>query len=149
MTETAGGSHAAFEELLQFLYLAPVGIVKFSAEGTVDLINPMAAQILLPLLPEGDLAKLYVSLAILVPDLRQRVGDFADNSGAILDQQRLETRVGDETLVLALTVNRVNETVYMAVVKDVTKLAEQELKTPLICQTDPKTSAKSGWSCSI
>lgn len=23
------------------------------------------------------------------------------------------------------------------------------LKTPLICQTGPKTSAKSGWSCSI
>ena len=128
MTETAGGSPAAFEELLQFLYLAPVGIVKFSAEGTVDLINPVASQILLPLLPEGDLANLYVSLAMLVPDLRQRVGDFTDNSGAILDQQRLETRVGEETLVLALTVNRVNETVYMAVLKDVTKLAEQERK---------------------
>ncbi len=24
-----------------------------------------------------------------------------------------------------------------------------DLKTPLICQTGPKTSAKSGWSCSI
>jgi diguanylate cyclase (GGDEF)-like protein/PAS domain S-box-containing protein len=128
LTETSGGNPAAFEELLQFLYLTPVGIVKFSAEGAVDIINPMASQILLPLLPEGDLANLYVSLAMLVPDLRQRVGDFTDNSGAILDQQRLETRVGDETLVLALTVNRVNETVYMAVVKDVTKLAEQERK---------------------
>ena len=25
----------------------------------------------------------------------------------------------------------------------------QALKNPLICQTGPKTSAKSGWSCSI
>jgi PAS domain S-box-containing protein len=120
-------SSEAFEELLQFVYLAPIGIVKFGADGTIDLINPVASQILLPLLPQGDLRNLYVSMAMLVPDLRKSVGEFTGNAGAILDQ-RLETRSGDRTLVLSLTVNRVNDTVYMAVLKDVTKLAEQERK---------------------
>jgi diguanylate cyclase (GGDEF)-like protein/PAS domain S-box-containing protein len=121
-------SSEAFEELLQFLYLTPVGIVKFRANGAVDLINPMASQILLPLLPKGDLSDLYVSLAMLVPDLQQQVASFTGSTGNILDQQRLETKVGGITLVLSLTVSQVNDTVYMAVLKDVSKLAEQERK---------------------
>jgi PAS domain-containing protein len=108
--------------------LTPVGIVKFSADDAIDLINPMASQILLPLLPKGDLKNLYVSLARLVPDLPQRVGNFTGKVGAILDQQRLETQGADKTLVTSLTVNRVNNTVYMAVLRDVTRLAEQERK---------------------
>jgi diguanylate cyclase (GGDEF)-like protein/PAS domain S-box-containing protein len=117
-----------FEELLQFLYLMPIGIVKFSANGTIDLINPVASQVLLPLVPQGDLSNLYDSLAPLVPDLGQLVGNFTSNAGTILDRQRLETKAGDHTLVLSLTVNRVNDTVYMAVLRDVTKIAEQERK---------------------
>jgi diguanylate cyclase (GGDEF)-like protein/PAS domain S-box-containing protein len=126
LTGSAGSGAEAFEELLQFLYLTPVGIVKFGFDGTVDLINPMASQILLPLVPNGDLNNLYDSLSPLVPDLRQIVGRFTGNAGAIVDQQRLETQAGRNTLVLSLTVNRVNDRVYMAVIKDVTKLAQQE-----------------------
>jgi diguanylate cyclase (GGDEF)-like protein/PAS domain S-box-containing protein len=124
----AGSSAKAFEELLQFLYLAPVGIVKFGIDGTVDLINPMASQVLLPLVPNGDLNNLYDSLSPLVPDLRQVVGKFTANAGTILDQQRLETWAGGKTFVLSLTVNRVNDEVYMAVTKDVTNIAQQERK---------------------
>jgi diguanylate cyclase (GGDEF)-like protein/PAS domain S-box-containing protein len=126
--DIAGSGAENFEELLQFLYLTPVGIVKFDIDGAVDLINPMASQVLLPLVPNGDLNNLYDSLSPLVPDLRQIVGKCTANAGAILDQQRLETQAGGKTLVLSLTVNRVNDTVYMAVIKDVTKLAQQERK---------------------
>jgi diguanylate cyclase (GGDEF)-like protein/PAS domain S-box-containing protein len=124
--EEAASNAAAFEELLQFLYLAPVGIVKFGIDGAVDLINPMASQVLLPLVPKCDLSNIYESLTPLVPDLRQIVAKFNGNAGVILDQERLEVRAGSKTLVMSLTVNRVNDTVYMAVLKDVTKLAEQE-----------------------
>jgi diguanylate cyclase (GGDEF)-like protein/PAS domain S-box-containing protein len=126
LIEKAISTEESLEGLLQFLYLTPVGIVKFKADGTVDLINPMAAQLLLPLVPKGDLGNLYDALATLVPDLAEIVGKFSDPTGAILDQHRLETQVGGNTLVLSLTVKRVNDTVYMAVLKDVTKLAEQE-----------------------
>jgi diguanylate cyclase (GGDEF)-like protein/PAS domain S-box-containing protein len=128
LPDIAGSSAEVFEELLQFLYLTPVGIVKFGIDGAIDLINPMASQVLLPLVPNGDLNNLYDSLSPLVPDLQQIVGKFTANAGAILDQPRLEARAGDKTLVLSLTVNRVNDTVYMAVIKDVTKLAQQERK---------------------
>ncbi len=124
MEYTAG----AFEELLQFLYLAPIGIVKFSYDGSVDLINPAATGLLLPLLPEGDLANLYDSLLPLVPDLRQRIRAFARNAGTVLSQQRLEVRAGEKVLELSLTVQRVNDAVYMAVLEDVTESAKHERK---------------------
>jgi diguanylate cyclase (GGDEF)-like protein/PAS domain S-box-containing protein len=126
LSDIAGSSAVAFEELLQFLYLTPVGIVKFSADGTIDLVNPVASQVLLPLVPNGDLDNVYDSLKPLVPDLGQLVSRFTGDAGAILDKQRVETKVGGKTLVLSITVNRVNRSVFMAVLRDVTKLAEQE-----------------------
>jgi diguanylate cyclase (GGDEF)-like protein/PAS domain S-box-containing protein len=121
-------SAAAFEELLQFVYLTPVGIVKFGGDGTVNLINPAALRLLLPLLPEGDLTNFYDSLLPLVPDLRQRIRHFTSSAGTVLNQQRLEMRAGGKNFVLSLSVQRVNELVYMAVLEDVTKSAKQERK---------------------
>jgi diguanylate cyclase (GGDEF)-like protein/PAS domain S-box-containing protein len=114
------------EDLLQFLYLMPIGVVKFQADGVVDLMNPVASALLLSLRADDALHDIYASLAPLVPDLPHRVAGFIAVAGTIIDQQRLETRAGDRTMVLSLTVNRVNATVFMAVLKDVTTLAEQE-----------------------
>ncbi len=116
----------ALEELLQFLYLTPVGIVKFAADGAIGLINPMASQLLLPLVPNVALDNLYKSLAPLVPNLRGLVDRFTAKAGAVLEEPRLETRVGGARQVLSLTVTRVNDTVYMAILENVTKLAEQQ-----------------------
>jgi hypothetical protein len=95
-------SAAAFEELLQFVYLMPVGIVKFSADGTVDLINPTASALLLPVAPKSDLTNLYESLP-LVPELRQLVRTFTASEG-VVQHTRLETDAGGKTMVLSLTV---------------------------------------------
>jgi diguanylate cyclase (GGDEF)-like protein/PAS domain S-box-containing protein len=100
--------------------------VKFAADGAIGLINPMASQLLLPLGPNAALDNLYESLAPLVPDLRGLVDRFTAKAGAVLDEPRLETRVGGARQVLSLTVSRVNDNVYMAVLDDVTKVAEQE-----------------------
>jgi diguanylate cyclase (GGDEF)-like protein/PAS domain S-box-containing protein len=123
---TSGGSPVPVEDLLQFLYMTPVGIVKFSAEGAIDLINPMASQLLLPLLSDVDLANLYDALAPLLPNLRQIVGAFSSNAGIVLDRPRLETQAGGKLAVLSVTVSRVNDKAYMAVIVDVTQLAIQE-----------------------
>lgn len=82
--------------------MTPVGIVRFDADGAIDLINPMASQLLLPLLPDGDLANLYDALAPLLPDLRQIVDTFSSNAGIVLDQPRLETQAGGKLVVLSV-----------------------------------------------
>jgi diguanylate cyclase (GGDEF)-like protein/PAS domain S-box-containing protein len=128
LTNPAHNDAAALEELLQFLYLMPVGVVKFRIGGEVDLINPVASQLLLLLAPTSDLTNVYEPLMLLVPDLRQRTGAFAGDVGAVWDGQRLETRAGGKTVVLAISVNRINDIAYMMILRDVTLLAGQERK---------------------
>jgi diguanylate cyclase (GGDEF)-like protein/PAS domain S-box-containing protein len=127
-SSTTGSAAGALEELLQFLYLMPVGVLKFRADGAIDLLNPMAAQILMPLISTPALDDIYTALAALAPDLRLQVARYSADTGTILDRQRLETQTGGRTTVLSLTVNRINQSVYMAVLKDVTKFAERERK---------------------
>jgi diguanylate cyclase (GGDEF)-like protein/PAS domain S-box-containing protein len=115
-------------DLLQFLYLMPFGVVKFGADGTVDLMNALASALLLSLRGDDSLCDFYASLAPLAPDLPQRVARFEAAAGSIVDKQWLETRAGGRAMVLSLTVNRVNATVYMAVLADVTRLAELQRK---------------------
>jgi hypothetical protein len=124
----ADSTAAELQELLLFVYLTPVGIVKFGPDGTVDLINPAASQLLLALKPDGDLVNLYDSLMPPLPDLRQRVTEFAGQAGAILNRHRFEVLAGGKALVASLTIHRVSESVYMALVEDVTMAVSQERK---------------------
>lgn len=119
---------AATEDLLQFLYLMPVGIVKFRADGAVEMMNPVASALLLSIGSADELQDIYSALASVAPDLRRWVAQFAGPAGTIVDQHRLKTRAGRQALVLSLTVNRIKDNVYMAVLTDVSRLAEQEEK---------------------
>jgi diguanylate cyclase (GGDEF)-like protein/PAS domain S-box-containing protein len=113
------------EDLLQFLYLMPFGVVKFQADGAVDLMNAVASSLLLPLRGDDTLHNIFDSLAPLAPDLPRQVAQFSAVAGTIVDKQWLATRAGCRAMVLSLTVSRVNATVYMAMLADVTTLAEQ------------------------
>jgi diguanylate cyclase (GGDEF)-like protein/PAS domain S-box-containing protein len=114
------------DDLLQFLYLAPVGMVKFNAAGMVDLMNPAAASLLQAIAPGGALTDIYRATSRLLPDLADRITRFAAPAGAIIDQLRLESSAAGRPLVISLTVNRVGTDVYMAVLQDVTLIAQQE-----------------------
>ncbi|MFP3243270.1 MAG: hypothetical protein RXR20_01630 [Paraburkholderia sp.] len=37
-----------YEALLSFMYLSPVGIIRSDLAGLVDMMNPLAAQLLMP-----------------------------------------------------------------------------------------------------
>jgi diguanylate cyclase (GGDEF)-like protein/PAS domain S-box-containing protein len=116
------------EDLLQFLYLMPVGVVKFCADGTVAMMNAAASALLLAVTPADTLGDIYSALASIAPDLRRRVAQFAKPAGTIIDQQWIKIRAGPQALVLSLIVHAIRENVYMAVLTDVTRLAEQEDK---------------------
>jgi photoactive yellow protein len=116
------------EDLLQFLYLMPFGVMRFQADGTVDLMNAAASALLLSLRGDDSLRDIYTSLAPLAPDLPRQVARFPAVTGTIVDKQWLATRAGGRAMVLSLTVSRVNTTVYMAMLVDVTTLSEQGRK---------------------
>jgi diguanylate cyclase (GGDEF)-like protein/PAS domain S-box-containing protein len=122
------GDGTSMDDLLQFLYLMPVGVVKFRTDGTVEMMNPVAAALLLSMNSADTLGDIYSSLASITPDLQQQMAQFGGHFGAVIDQRWLRTVAGTQALVLSLTVNRIQENVYMAVLTDVTRLAKQEEK---------------------
>jgi hypothetical protein len=44
---------AADEALIQFLYQAPIGLVQARPDGEITMMNPMSAQLLMPLSRDG------------------------------------------------------------------------------------------------
>ncbi|MEK0411432.1 hypothetical protein WNX29_10565, partial [Limosilactobacillus reuteri] len=52
---------AEHEALMQFLYLAPVGLVQADLDGEIGMINPISAQLLMPLSPDGCLTNLFTA----------------------------------------------------------------------------------------
>jgi diguanylate cyclase (GGDEF)-like protein/PAS domain S-box-containing protein len=116
------------EDLLQFLYLMPVGVVKFRADGRIEMMNPVASALLLSIGSAETLDDIYTALAPLAPELGNWVAGFAGRDGIIVDQLWLRARAGSEDKMLSLTVNLIKADVYMAVLVDVTRLAEQERK---------------------
>jgi diguanylate cyclase (GGDEF)-like protein/PAS domain S-box-containing protein len=112
----------ADEALLEFLYLAPVALMRFRPDGRIDLANAEAARLLIPLAADADMTNIYPLLSPLLPDLRQRVSRFRAPFGQICQQVRLT--VPNAATVLLLTVNKIDPTTFMAVVLDITQTVD-------------------------
>ncbi len=112
------------EELRHFIYLMPIGVMRFADNGAVSMLNPMVSALLMPHVTTPDLSNIYASLAALCPDLRARVAAFAQPSGTILDQHSLTGVTRGQAVTLSLTVTRVQPGTHMAVLKDITRMAQ-------------------------
>jgi diguanylate cyclase (GGDEF)-like protein/PAS domain S-box-containing protein len=123
-----------YEALLQFLYIAPIGLVQLRCDGEIVMVNPLCAQLLMPLSRDGSLANLFVALEEVAPDLRHRAEHFAEPSGAICDGLHLHVGIGRsgrrEAQVLSLSLLKLDADRLMAVLSDVTQNVrrERELK---------------------
>jgi PAS domain S-box-containing protein len=113
---------ASYEALVEFLYLAPVGIIKFRPDGTIDMANPAAAQLLMPLATDGDMSDLFRLFAGIAPDLQAHVRRFGKPAGQIFDQMQIA--VPNSRTVLMLDINKINGSTLMAVVQNITDLTE-------------------------
>ncbi len=116
----------AYEALVEFLYLAPVGIIKFQPGGMIEMANPTAAQLLMPLAPDGDLSNLYLLLGGIAPDLREHVERFQEPAGQIFDQVQLV--IPDKGITLMLDINKINDQTLMASLQNITDLTEARRK---------------------
>jgi diguanylate cyclase (GGDEF)-like protein/PAS domain S-box-containing protein len=115
-----------YELLLEFLYLTPVGVIRFRPDGTIQLANPTAAQLLMPLSDNGELANLYHLLAAVAPGLRASIESYRAPMGQVCDQVQLT--VPGASRVLTLCINKINPDTLMAVVQDITLAIAQETR---------------------
>ena len=119
-----------YEALLQFLYLAPVGLIQTNGDGAVVLINPRSAQLLMPLSREGNLDNLFDVLAEVAPDLRHSASSFALSSGPVCEDNHLYIHASTcgrpGVQVISLSLYKLDNSRFMAVLNDVTLQVKRE-----------------------
>lgn len=126
----APGLEEEFEALTQFLYMAPIGLVQLRLDGEILMVNPLCAQLLMPLSPDGELANLFTALAGLAPDLAHRARSFEPQHGVIFDAMQLQVRARtgsrEPHRVLSLTLLKLDAERLMAVLSDVTQAVQRD-----------------------
>lgn len=116
-----------YEALLSFMYLSPVGIVRSDKSGAVDMMNPLAAQLLMPLVRGGSIENIFDSLASVAPELRNLVASFEAERGPVCENHRIfVTPAKDDAVVLACSIIKVSADVLMMVLTDISRQVAAE-----------------------
>ena len=118
---------AEHEHLLEFLYLSPVGLVRFGAVGDIEMVNPKALQLLMPL--GLGTANLFDVLAPHAPSLREFVCGYGAARGSVCEGVRIRVHDGADPRrpeFLSIDVVKVDASRFMAVIQDITKAVVQE-----------------------
>jgi len=121
---------AEYEALVQFMYLAPIGLAQIGNDGTVEMANPMCAQLLMPLSPDGSLLNLLDILEAVAPELRGLMAAFGEPHGAICQDHRVHLGSaagrGRHPEVLSISLIRLDATRLMALIGDVSEIVRRE-----------------------
>jgi hypothetical protein len=74
-----------YRALLQFLHLAPVGLVRARLDGEIVLMNPKATMLLAPLGFGDGIPNLFDILKEASPDLRMLVDAYSRSTGIVCE----------------------------------------------------------------
>jgi len=117
-----------YEALIQFVYMAPAGLVQARSDGEIAMINPVAAQLMMPLSRDGELSNLFVALETIAPDLRSRLAAFTAPQGMVCDGLHLPAPGGGngERRLFSFSLIKLDDSHIMAMLQDVTWQAQRE-----------------------
>ncbi|MGU3391535.1 diguanylate cyclase [Sphingomonas sp. M1A8_2b] len=119
------------EQLLEFLYACPIGLIECDATGEIALMNPHAMQHLLPLAGPRNPGNLFAAFEQHAPELRSIVAAFAPATGRICDGHRIFVDLGARRhsvapKVLACTLVKLGPNRLMATLADISQQVVQE-----------------------
>jgi len=123
----------AYEALVQFLYRAPIGLVQTDLAGVVDMLNPMASNLLMPLATNAGLDNLFEVLDAVAPQVKGLADAFGEQSGVVCEGLRVpldqaHTAPGAPQ-VLAISLMKLDPQRLMAVITDATLEMQREQET--------------------
>ena len=131
-------SSTAHEALMQFLYQAPIGLVQMTLDGEITMINPMSAQLLMPLSENGELSNLFDVLRAAAPQLRDQAAAAPYPGGDVCDGLRVSVGpppAGNEIpATLSIRLLRLDVHMLMCSVTDITaslRLERQHVESEL------------------
>ncbi|KQQ32345.1 diguanylate cyclase [Duganella sp. Leaf126] len=113
----------AYEALIQFMYRAPVALIQLQQDGDIEMLNPMASRLLMPLARDADLSNLFRVLEAYAPDLPALCAAFGAPQGVICEGKRM---VVDHATVLALGLLKIDQQRLMAVLVDASHEVDRE-----------------------
>lgn len=122
-----------YEQLLQFLYRVPVGLMEVDAQGEVRLMNAYATSLLMPISNLVAGRNLFDILEPYAPDLPTRVGEYQQERGTLVSNRRValpsSAREREPDRWYSFTIERLGWDSYMVAFNDVTDqvLREQQL----------------------
>lgn len=129
-TPDAPDTREEYEALLQFLYMAPIGLLQARLDGEILMINPLCAQLMMPLVTDGKIENLFDAFQSVAPDLRQRSSEFTGEYGKIVEAMQIPVYAGHrgrrDSQVLSVTILKLDATRLMAVINDVTEVVRRE-----------------------
>lgn len=132
---TTPGVDEEMSRLLEFLYVAPVGLIEFDADGQLRMANPRIAQLFNRFAPGGYFENFFDFLSDVLPELRQLITGFEPESGQICENRRFALEApdaeSDETLWFDFTVVRQERDRYIASVNNVTEQVRSEAEAHL------------------
>ncbi|WP_010219193.1 sensor domain-containing diguanylate cyclase [Sphingomonas sp. PAMC 26621] len=119
------------EQLLEFLYACPVGLIECDAGGQIALMNPHAMQHLLPLAGPRDPGNLFAALEQHAPEIRSLAASYGPATGRICDGHRIFVDLGTRRRtavpkVLACTLVKLGPDRLMATLADISQQVVQE-----------------------
>lgn len=110
------------ESLLHFLYQIPAAVLKIDNTGLIEMINPAAVQMLLPLSAGKPLLNLFTLFETWQPRLGNIFNQHA-SPGRVLQSEQIKIQT-PVTMVLSLMLSRLDASTGVAVISDITE-AEQ------------------------
>lgn len=119
------------EQLLEFLYACPVGLVECDLAGEIAMMNPHAMQHLLPLAGPRDASNLFAALEQHAPELRSLAAAYKPPLGKICDGHRIFVDLGSgrrkqAPQVLACTMVKLGVDRLMVTLSDISQQVVQE-----------------------
>ena len=127
MTTVDGSLEAEHEALLSFMYMSPIGIIRSGLNGDVDMLNPVAVQLLMPVAGRLGVGNVFESLANVAPELRNLVSSFSAERGRVCEGHRIVIAPSaDRPAVLSCNIIKVNGSTLMTTLSDISRQVEAE-----------------------